>query len=138
MKYKLFLKLLLFTSPLFAKSLMQLSFDVMEKQQNCVASESFARKVEIQINDRQLADVELKSMEKTAYRALLTCAKEQGISSLESENSLYKALQACPEAYQAWVQQAPARVILNQELKDLQSELSRIKRFIKHSCVAMN
>ncbi len=127
-----------FSLSLCAKDLVQLRFEVMERQENCLASESFARKVADKISYRKQAASDLEGYEKTSFETLNQCAKEHGIKALASEDSLFRAFRECPEAYEAWVSSTPSKLLLKEEMKELEAELSRIKKFIQHSCLAMN
>ncbi len=109
-----------------------------EWRENCLASQSYASKVEAQITQKSKAQKEVEEIQKNAQESLLKCASEKGIKSLTSEFDLQKSIMACPAEYDEWAKSSPARLLLMADIKELTSQLARIKRFLQHTCIAMN
>ena len=70
-----------------------------EWRENCLASQSYASKVEAQITQKSKAQKEVEEIQKNAQEPLLKCASEKGIKSLTSEFDLQKSIMACPAEY---------------------------------------
>lgn len=126
------------TLQVWGQDLLTMQAAQFEWRENCLASQSFASKVEAEITVKSAAQKEVEEIQKNAQEALLKCASEKGVKGLTTEFELQKSLMACPVQYEEWAKSSPAKILLGVEIKELSSQLSRIKKFLKHSCLAMN
>lgn len=124
--------------PLWGQSGANREVAQVEWRENCLASRSFADKVKAEITVKSAAEKEIEEIQKNAETILMKCASEKGITSLQTEFELQKSIMACPNEYEAWARSSPAKILLHAELRELSSQLSRINRFLLHSCLAMN